>query len=30
MEIEHLGLFVADLEVAKDFYSQYFDGQAGV
>lgn len=29
MKIEHLGLFVADLEAAKDFYSQYFGGQAG-
>ena len=29
MKIEHLGLFVADLEAAKNFYSQYFDGQAG-
>lgn len=29
MKIEHLGLFIADLEAAKDFYSQYFDGQAG-
>lgn len=29
MKIEHLGLFVADLEAAKDFYSQYFDEQAG-
>lgn len=29
MKIEHLGLFVANLEAAKDFYSQYFGGQAG-
>lgn len=29
MKIEHLGLFVADLEAAKDFYTKYFDGQAG-
>lgn len=29
MKIKHLGLFVADLEAAKDFYSQYFGGQAG-
>lgn len=29
MKIEHLGLFVADLEAAKNFYSQYFGGQAG-
>lgn len=30
MKIEHLGLFVADLEAAKDFYSQYFDGRRGL
>ena len=29
MKIEHLGLFVADLEAAKDFYTKYFEGQAG-
>lgn len=29
MKIEHLGLFVADLEAAKDFYTKYFNGQAG-
>lgn len=29
MKIEHLGLFVSDLVAAKDFYTKYFDGQAG-
>lgn len=29
MKIEHLGLFVADLEAAKEFYTKYFGGQAG-
>ncbi len=29
MKIEHIGLWVKDLETMKDFYERYFDGAAG-
>lgn len=29
MKIEHIGLWVKDLEKMKDFYEKYFDGSAG-
>jgi lactoylglutathione lyase len=28
MKIEHVAIYVADLEKAKDFFIRYFDGQA--
>ena len=29
MHIEHIGIYVADLEAAKQFYVRYFEGTAG-
>lgn len=29
MKIEHVGLWVKDLEVMKDFYEKYFKANAG-
>lgn len=29
MEIEHIGLWVNDLEMMKDFYTTYFNATAG-
>ena len=29
MKIEHIGLFVSDLEAARVFYTKYFNGSAG-
>lgn len=29
MKIEHIGLFVSDLEAVRVFYTKYFNGSAG-